>query len=148
MDDETLSSLMVQMNLGRRNVPLRRAPHSNLSSLNTSQVSLLSHTHGRERRQARGIEKRELKEAVKHGRKERANPGRGGEPRWRFTHKGVVYITDVSTRYEITSWRIDGEDMVPPAQISGVGADCGAHVVLVVDHSGSMVRRVPFCLVA
>ena len=106
-------------------------------SVPTSLVSVLSHTHGRERREARGIDKRELQEAVKHGRKERANPGRNGEQRWRFTHKGVVYITDDSLRHEITSWRLDGNEAVPPAQVSG-SAGCGAHVVLVVDHSGSM----------
>jgi hypothetical protein len=36
----------------------------------------------------------ELKAAIKYGRKERANPGRDGDSRWRFTHRGVVYITD------------------------------------------------------
>ena len=57
------------------------------NDLPTSSVSLVSHAHGRARREERGIERRELQEAVKYGRKERANPGRNGEARWRYTHK-------------------------------------------------------------
>jgi hypothetical protein len=36
----------------------------------------------------------ELQHAIKYGRKERANPSRSGDTRWRFTDRGVVYITD------------------------------------------------------
>ena len=57
------------------------------NDLPTSSVSLVSHAHGRARREERGIERRELQEAVKYGRKERANPGRNEEIRWRYTHK-------------------------------------------------------------
>lgn len=55
--------------------------------LDTSAITLISHAHGRARRDERGIVKRELQEAVKYGRKERANPGRNGDQRWRYTHK-------------------------------------------------------------
>ena len=68
--------------------PTATAPASTSQQpLNTSAVTLISHTHGRERREQRGIERRELQEAVKHGRRERANPGRDGSVRWRYTHK-------------------------------------------------------------
>ncbi|KAG2455009.1 hypothetical protein HYH02_000834 [Chlamydomonas schloesseri] len=103
----------------------------------TSAVTLISHTHGRERREQRGIERRELQEAVKYGRKERANPGRDGQVRWRYTHKGVVYITDESSRHEITSWRLDDALDAPPAAVGPAGGGT-AHVIVVVDHSGSM----------
>jgi hypothetical protein len=101
------------------------------------QTSLISHTHGRQRRAERGIEKEDLKNAIKLGRKERANPGRDGKPRWRYSHKGVVFITDETSKHEITSWRLDGAaDDVLQAEV-GHGA-CRSHTVIIVDHSGSM----------
>ncbi|KAG2448501.1 hypothetical protein HYH02_006392 [Chlamydomonas schloesseri] len=119
-----------------RPAPVAR-PASAAPPLATSAITLISHTHGRERREQRGIERRELQEAVKYGRKERANPGRDGQVRWRYTHKGVVYITDESSRHEITSWRLDDAPDVPPAAIGPAGGGT-AHVIVVVDHSGSM----------
>ena len=108
--------------------------------LRTSDVTLVSHAHGRERRAERGIQRRELQAAIKHGEKVAANPGRRGEKRWRFTHQGVVYITDESMRHEITSWRLDGSEAVAEAEASDDDRPTGSHVVLVVDHSGSMRR--------
>lgn len=110
-----------------------------LESLRTEDVSLISHTHGRERRAERNILRRELQAAIKHGVKEKGNPGRDGSPRWRYTYDGVVYITDETSRHEVTSWRVDGvdaADAVAPAEIELAGK--GAHAVLVVDSSGSM----------
>ena len=106
----------------------------------TSAVTLISHAHGRERRAERGIQRRELQAAIKHGEKVAANPGRRGEKRWRFTHQGVVYITDETMRHEITSWRLDGGEAVAEAEASDDDRPTGSHVVLVVDHSGSMRR--------
>ena len=114
--------------------------------LSTNEVSLLSHTHGRDRRAERGIKKRELQAAVKHGTKERAGSGLdAAEIRWKYTYKGVVYITDHTSRHEITSWRLDAKDDdksseylkndEPPGEI------ISTHIVLIVDHSGSMRRR-------
>ena len=108
--------------------------------LRTSDVTLVSHAHGRERRAERGIQRRELQAAIKHGEKVAANPGRRGEKRWRFTHQGVVYITDETMRHEITSWRLDGGEAVAEAEASDDDRPTGSHVVLVVDHSGSMRR--------
>ena len=107
--------------------------------LNTVDVTLLSHDHGRQRRRERGIERLELQAAIKHGRKERAHPGRDGAPRWRFTHKNVVYITDETTKHEVTSWRLDdaaAQQALPPYLDAGGGFL--SHTVLVVDRSGSM----------
>jgi len=110
------------------------------SSLRTVDVSLISHTHGRERRAERNVQRLELQAAVKHGLKERGNPGRDGSLRWRYTHNGVVYITDETSRHEITSWRIDGENAagVEVAEVELAGR--GSHAVLIVDHSGSMKK--------
>jgi hypothetical protein len=44
-------------------------------SLPTAAISVVSHTHGRQRREERGIRKEDLQQAIKYGRKERANPG-------------------------------------------------------------------------
>eukprot|EP00899_Mesostigma_viride_P028369 jgi/Mesvir1/8717/Mv02647-RA.1 len=112
-------------------------------AISTCDVTLLSHTHGRLRREERGIERSELQAAVKHGRKEAANPGPLGDPRWRYTHKGVVYITDATSRHEITSWRIDGDDGGRDGdavcQLVRVGdSEYTSHTVLIVDASGSM----------
>ena len=104
--------------------------------LRTSEFTLVSHAHGRERRAERGIQRRELQAAIKHGEKVAANPGRRGEKRWRFTHQGVVYITDETMRHEITSWRLDGGAVPPPQRWAG--QPFAAHYVVIVDHSGSM----------
>jgi len=101
----------------------------------TSNVTINSHLHGRVRRAERGIDKRELQAAVKNGVKEAANPGRLGDRRWRYTYQGVTYITDETSRHEITSWRI-GDASISVALAEGGSG--GAHVVIVVDHSGSM----------
>jgi len=101
----------------------------------TENVLLISHTHGRARRSERSISRLELQAAVKHGRKEPAHPSAQGRSRWRYTHSGVVYVTDASSRHEITSWRDDGQDM--PVEMYEPGV-YGAHVVLIVDASGSM----------
>jgi hypothetical protein len=121
------------------------ALESRLTALSTKleqatlqETSLISHTHGRQRRAERGIEKEELKRAIKFGSREKANPGRDGKTRWRYTHEGVVFITDEASKHEITSWRVDaagGE--VLQADIGGQGA-CRSHTVLIVDNSGSM----------
>ncbi len=112
-------------------------------SLATADVSLVSHAHGRARREERGITRAELQAAVKHGRKERAHAGRDGAQRWRFTHNGVVYITDATCRHEITSWRLadaaGGEETAPPSTRAAAGGE--SHTVLVVDVSGSMRTR-------
>eukprot|EP00049_Salpingoeca_infusionum_P010039 m.170205 g.170205 ORF g.170205 m.170205 type:complete len:683 (+) comp14523_c0_seq1:583-2631(+) len=108
--------------------------------LPTEAVSLVSHTHGRQRRAQRGIERYELQQAVKYGRRERAHPGRHGQERWRYTYQGVVYITDATSRHEITSWRIDENTKAAGPIRFGELAGFSCHVVLVVDHSGSMKK--------
>ena len=52
--------------------------------------------------------------------------------------QGVVYITDESKRHEVTSWRLDDAQEAPPAIDGGLGEATTTHVVVVVDHSGSM----------
>ena len=105
------------------------------ATLSTEDVTLISHTHGRGRRAERNISRLELQAAIKHGRKEPAHPSAEGRQRWRYTWQGVVYVTDESSRHEITSWRDDGQDL--PVEVHEPGV-YGAHLVLIVDASGSM----------
>ena len=79
---------------------------SDVSDTPTDAVSIISHAHGRERRAQRGVERRQLQAAVKHGQKTPGRPGRDGKQRWRFEYNGVVYITDETCRHEITTWRV------------------------------------------
>ena len=121
---------------------------------NTSLVTVLSSAHGRKRREERDITKRDLKAAVKYGKKEPATMGRGTD-RWKYTFAGVVYITDSESKVEITSWPEDvcGFD-VPLIRITDAMAaehdtavadlrnqgSWTSHTVIVVDQSGSMRR--------
>jgi hypothetical protein len=50
--------------------------------------------------------------------------GRDGRPRWRYTYRGVVYITDERSRHEITSWRLDGGTEPEPAFLGDGGTAC------------------------
>eukprot|EP01052_Picozoa_sp_SAG31_P053046 SAG31_NODE_13401_length_872_cov_0.855110_1_plen_166_part_01 len=141
-----------------------------LSSLHTTAVEFHSSIHGRHRRQQRGIQKRDLQRAVLHGRRERTyGPGgyRHRQPRWKYTYEGIVYITDDTSREEITSWRLDAYPEVllevypEPIAIDRVTitmpmqaahrlavrniatnpAGWTSHTVLVVDQSGSMRKH-------
>ena len=107
----------------------------------TENVTVISHGHGRERRLERNIEKRDLQAAIKYGVKTSANPGQDGSQRWRYTHNGVVYLTDATSKHEITSWREnDTENEVPMVEFGSVinAGPYSSHIVLVVDCSGSM----------
>ena len=107
--------------------------------LATSDITFISHTHGRERREERDIKKRELQEAIKYGRRESAVPGRKGDERLKFTHRGVVYITDATMKHEITSWRISAPVLHDLGDVKGVDrTGIASHTVIVVDASGSM----------
>ena len=75
--------------------------------LETSALTLISTIHGRERRAQRAIDTRDLKAAVKYGVK---TSTRSRYPphaqRWKYTFADVVYITDVTSKIEVTSWTI------------------------------------------
>ena len=99
----------------------------------TENVTVISHGHGRERRLERNIEKRDLQAAIKYGVKTSANPGQDGSQRWRYTHNGVVYLTDATSKHEITSYREENDT----GSVINAGP-YSSHIVLVVDCSGSM----------
>lgn len=75
----------------------------------TSSVTILSSPHGRQRRLERYISKRDLQAAVKYGSKTPGFPNRRtGEPTWKYTFGDIVYVTDATSRHEITSWPVPG----------------------------------------
>ena len=136
-------------------VTLRMHPVEDVG-VNTSLVTVLSSAHGRQRREERDITKRDLKAAVKYGTKE-ATPGQGrnlGLVCWKYTFAGVVYITDIESKVEITSWPEQsgcGFDVpliritrsmttahnAAVANLHNLGS-WTSHTVIVVDQSGSM----------
>lgn len=118
----------------------------------TLQGTLISSVHGRDRRAQRQIGKKDLLAAVQFGKKTLAHPDpRTGEKRWKYTFANIVYITDATSRNEITSY-------VLPLEIQKISLGkeevknhnllknrllqepwlCTSHTVLVIDHSGSM----------
>lgn len=123
-------------------------------SMETARLTgtLISCVHGRDRRKQRNIERFDLLAAVQYGKKESAHSDRKtGEPRWKYTFANVVYITDSTSRYEITSYVLPVEiDEISLSvndtlqhwelckQISLNPSLCTSHTVLIVDHSGSM----------
>jgi hypothetical protein len=120
-------------------------------SVSTGEIPFTSSLHGRERRLQRDIAVRELQAAVKHGVKEKGHRSRNGERCWIYTYGDIVYITDVTSTQEITSWALE----LPLLKVeisdhykssyneakSRIDADASiitSHTVLVVDMSGSM----------
>ena len=125
------------------------------SEIETSAVTVLSTPHGRKRRAERNIAVRDLKAAVKYGKKEVANPcPRTGEMRWKYTFADIVYITDTTSHIEITSWPVPGvgidveehfisKDMKTEHEnackvLAEDMSSWTSHTVIVVDQSGSM----------
>ena len=61
--------------------------------------------HGRLRREQRGIDKKDLLDAMRYGKRVKAHPDRrSGNPRSKYTYNGIVYVVDDITGQEITSW--------------------------------------------
>ena len=116
-------------------------------------VTILSSVHGRQRRAERLIDKRDLKAAVKYGKKESSYNQRG-ERKYKYTFADVVYITDLTSRKEITAWAVPGAGLdVAKHPISTITkrehkearrniqrdkSSWTSHTVIIVDQSGSM----------
>ncbi|CAM9612110.1 unnamed protein product, partial [Hapterophycus canaliculatus] len=118
----------------------------------TSDIPFFSSLHGRQRRAERDIDARDLKAAVKYGVKHPAKRDKyTGERRWRYTFADVVYITDSTSKREITSWvapisvptanltlKEIGENERAKELLEDNPSLCTSHTVIVVDQSGSM----------
>jgi len=134
----------------------------------TEDFTVLSSLHGRKRRKQRDISKRDLQVAVKYGTKTPASTI-NGKLRWKYTHNNISYITDETSRVEITAWSVNQhqENKKPDKEtkkakhsrqipemhvdtlhhnmqasaVSTRPATVTSHTVLVVDMSGSMRNR-------
>ena len=117
----------------------------------TSDIPFFSSLHGRQRRTERDIEVRDLKAAVKYGVKQPATRDANGAKRWKYTYADVIYITDMTSRHEISSWVVPisvptaeltlkqiGEHEIARERIRNDPSMCTSHTVIVVDQSGSM----------
>ncbi|ETV75399.1 hypothetical protein H257_10250 [Aphanomyces astaci] len=112
----------------------------------TSDVTLLSCVHGRDRRSQRAIAKRDLQAAIKYGTKEASI-----KDRWKYTFANIVYITDKTSRREITSFvqrvkvskvTLEADALVQHEQLKAslqLQPNLStSHTVVVTDMSGSM----------
>ena len=117
--------------------------------LATSYIEVISSIHGNQRRAERSIEKRDLQAAVKHGTREIQHCN--GEIRYKYTFAGIVYITDQTSRHEITSYMLpltiklalvlDNDKYQYKAAKQRIARDPSlikTHSVFVIDCSGSM----------
>ena len=119
--------------------------------------TFISSLHGRQRRLERGLDRRDLEAAVKHGTKEfqpakpRGSGRRPVPPRWRFTYENVVYVTELDMVTEVTSYSVPLPLVEVPTnaglerqckemkrRITEGSARITSHMVIVVDQSGSM----------
>eukprot|EP00923_Selenidium_pygospionis_P055214 GHVN01096268.1.p1 GENE.GHVN01096268.1~~GHVN01096268.1.p1 ORF type:complete len:521 (+),score=71.97 GHVN01096268.1:40-1563(+) len=125
-----------------------------LTTLNTTEISILSSLHGRQRRELRHIEKRDLQEALKYGKCTPAYPCRRTYmPRWKFEYRDVIYITDYDKSKEITSYRVPVAISKAPISVEILKRHdflkqlitedpklCSTHTFVICDQSGSMKR--------
>jgi Mg-chelatase subunit ChlD len=72
----------------------------------TSTVPLLETEHGRMRRRQRGIDKKDLQAAKKHGVKHKHYYQSNGHTTYRYTYKEIVYIVDGVTGQEVTCYAV------------------------------------------
>jgi hypothetical protein len=119
----------------------------NLGSKKTSLITILSSEHGRLRREQRDIDKRDLQKALKYGTRERV-----WNQRWKIEYDGITFITDPSTRREITAFPSPlpnmptDMDMISESRQTKELLDqkpdlATSHTVIVIDNSGSMLSK-------
>lgn len=118
----------------------------------TSEMTFLSSTHGRARRELRDIDIFDLQTAVKYGVK---TPGhrcpKTKHPRWKYTFGNIVYITDHTSTVEVTSYKqaisiaraVITPEMQERHQQDRLALQqdphlCATHAIIIIDQSGSM----------
>ncbi|RYG98796.1 hypothetical protein EON65_51000 [archaeon] len=123
-----------------------------MEMLPTSRIELQSTLHGEERRFQRDISKRDLQAAVKYGTRERGFPcPQTGRPRWKYTYADIVYITNETSKVEVTSWTLElplSRKIIPQNYLNRHAEAANrvhldpsiitSHTILIVDMSGSM----------
>ena len=119
----------------------------------TSLIRIVETSHGRMRRQQRGIDKKDLQAALKHGVRTPCAPRKNGgkDPVAKYCYNGICYVVNERTRQEVTSYAIPLElDVIPISDEAlrqyrhvrdHVSSDPNcwtSHSVILVDTSGSM----------
>jgi Mg-chelatase subunit ChlD len=118
----------------------------------TSAVTFLETEHGRLRRKQRGIDKKDLQSARKHGARVKGYPRpQNGDPTGKYTYKGISYIVNERTGEEVTSYTVPLKlECIPITEkmqneyddaVVKIKLDKGAwlsNTVIVIDTSGSM----------
>ena len=117
----------------------------------TSTITVVETEHGRMRRSQRGIHKKDLQSARKHGVRTPYYRQKNGDRAARYTWKNIIYITNEVTKEEITSYTIPLKlDRVPitsemrrqhneaVATIRKDKTKWTSNTVIVIDTSGSM----------
>jgi hypothetical protein len=117
----------------------------------TSTVPVLETEHGRMRRRQRGIDKKDLQAAKKHGVKHKHCRQVNGNIAFRYTYKDIIYIVDGVTDQEVTCYTVPLMlDKVPSCSEREKGHEEAqkmirtdldswtSNTVIVVDTSGSM----------
>jgi len=123
------------------------AANSGFAGRNTSLITILSSEHGRLRREQRDIDKRDLRLALKYGRRQRS----WGQ-RWLVEYDGITFITNSNMRQEVTAYPsplpevdvdssvIDGHDKTKRL-LQEKPELATSHTVIVIDNSGSMLGK-------
>jgi Mg-chelatase subunit ChlD len=138
---------MVSSSNGSTNSRLHVKVLLSARSTDTSQYSIHSTRHGRQRRYERGIRVRQLQKAMKYGKRQQLGRGRS-----KYVYNGIVFIMDDKSQREVTSYSIPfdiplriipsvdlAQHMEAKKQIELNGPNyCTSHAVLIVDMSGSM----------
>jgi Mg-chelatase subunit ChlD len=118
----------------------------------TSAVTFLETEHGRLRRKQRGIDKKDLQSARKHGTRVRGHPRpQNGDPTAIYTYNGIKYIVNERTGEEVTSYAVPLQlEYIPvtkkmqkeyDAAVAKIKSNKNAwlsNTVIVIDTSGSM----------
>jgi len=113
----------------------------------SSLISILSTDHGRLRREQRDLSKRDCLKAIRYGKK-----SKGCFNCWIFEYDGIVYIVDNLMEREVTAYPsplalapTNIRDKVVHNRTNDLLEQkpelCTSHTVLVVDISGSMVKK-------
>jgi len=117
----------------------------------SSSIPFVETQHGRERRKQRGIDKKDLFAAMKHGKKRPYWTAPNGDPRAAYQYKDITYIVNETTGEEVTCYA--KPICLEPVPVSRAlerqhnraqgkiwqNLDCWTtNTVLVVDTSGSM----------
>jgi Mg-chelatase subunit ChlD len=125
---------------------------SRVCAVPTSAVTFLETEHGRLRRKQRGIDKKDLQSARKHGTRVAGyRRPQNGDPTGIYTYKGISYVVNERTGEEVTSYTVPLElECIPVTEkmqkeyddaVVKIKADKNAwlsNTVIVIDTSGSM----------